>query len=253
MLDQGRELLQKAIGAGSIAVVTAAAGESSERVVLRLLATASNSDKAINASVEEGKSGLIDQLVQSRTSLLASIRISQWASLTFPTVLLSQQGRLFGRRVTLRTPARVEIEQRRRAPRERVPQEVRVQASFVLPAGGSRVPATVAADVWDLSPTGICLWCREADVPPKIKVGDPFDLTLTYNGRDLRLTGRFRHRQPMDNGGVRLGLQLDAAADASPAGQAVNDAIKSLLDVLAQVRTRRESEQFVSRTLGLAS
>ena len=252
MLDQNRELLQKAIQAGTMAVLTAAVGESSKRVVVRLLPASAASLKAVSASVEEGKSGLIDQLIKSSAPLCGEIRISQWASIAFQTVLLSQQGRFFGRRVTLQVPRQVTIEQRRRAPRERVPQEVRVQAQFCLPTGGARGPATVAADIWDLSATGICLWCRETDVPPNINVGDPFDLTLTYNGRDLRLTGRFRHRQPMENGGVRLGLQLDIAADASPAGQAANDAIKSLLDVLAQIRVRRESEKFVAQTLGLA-
>ena len=253
MYDQGRELLQKAIGAGTVAVLTAPVGDSTERVVVRFLATASHSAKAINASVEEGKSGLIDQLIQSAAPMLATIRVNQWSSLAFQTVLLSQQGRFLGRRVTLQMPRQVNIEQRRRAPRERVPKEISVQAQFSLPTGGASGPATVSADVWDLSATGICLWCREGDVPPKIKVGDRFDLSLTYNGRDLRLTGRFRHRQPMENGGVRLGLQLDEPADASPAGKAANDAIKSLLDTLTQIRVRRESEKFVTNTLGLAS
>jgi hypothetical protein len=253
MFDQGLELLKKAVRAGTMAVLTTGEPDSAERVVIRLLPASAPNAKAINGSVEEGRGGLIDQLIKSATPLSATIRISEWSVLAFQTIILSQQGRLFGRRVALQIPRHVMVEQRRRAPRERVPKEISVQAQFSLPTGGASGPATVAADVWDLSATGICLWCREADIPPKIKVGDPFDLTLTYSGREQRLTGRFRHRQPMENGGVRLGLHLDATADASPSGQAAAETVRALLDVLTQIRVRRESEKFVTQTLGLAS
>jgi hypothetical protein len=111
-------------------------------------------------------------------------------------------------------------------------------------------PPAIAADVWDVSETGICLWCRAADLPATCQTDEPIELTVSYNGKDHVLAARFRHRRPMENGGVRVGLHFAAQADASPAAC---EAIRAIIEVLSQLRIRRESEKFVTRTLGLAS
>jgi len=251
MLEPGRELLHKAIRAGSIAVVTMKAPASGERLILRLLPAGSSTDaRAITAAVEEGKGGLIDQLIESAAPVWVRIRICEWSALAFQTTIVSQQGRFLGRKVVLRQPQQVTVEQRRRAPRERVPQDVRVQARFSLQQRGG---AAISADMWDLSETGICLWCRAADLPPTLQTDEPIELTLAYGGKEQALSARFRYRTPMENGGVRLGLQFDAPTNASPAGAATSDAIRALIEVLSQLRIRRESEKFVTRALGLAS
>jgi hypothetical protein len=249
MLESGRELLQKAIRARSIAVLTTSAPDSGERLIVRLAATGGSADaRLITAGLEEGRGALIDQLIASATPLCARIKVGEWVAITFQTTLVSQQGRLFGRKVVLRHPKQVSVEQRRRAPRERVPQEVRIQARFVFQKRPGSGPIT--SDVWDVSETGICLWCRAADLPTTLQTDEPIDLTLGYNGKEHVLAARFRHRRPMENGGVRVGLHFSAQADTSPAP---SEAIRAIIEVLSQLRIRRESEKFVTRTLGLAS
>lgn len=250
MLEQGRELLHQAIRAGAIVVLTTGPQDSGERMVVRLLpAEPPPPGRAVVAEVEEGRTGLIESLVESATPVYGTIK-AQWVAIAFQTPIVSQQRRLLGRRVTLRMPQQVNVEQRRRAPRERVPQEVRVPARMAPKTRGATNPPEVPAEVWDLSATGICLWCQGDGLPKQIKPGDELAVTLLCNGREHHLIARFRHRQPTGNGGVRLGLEFDSATAAPevPAGQAV----RSLIDMLAELRVRRNSEQFVARTLGLA-
>lgn len=249
MLESGRELLQKAIRARSIAVLTTGASDSGERLIVRLAATGGASDaRVITAGVEEGRGAWMDQLIAAATPLCARIQVGEWVAITFQTTLVSQQGRLFGRKVVLRHPQQVSVEQRRRTPRERVPREVRVQAHFAFPKQRKTDPIT--ADVWDLSRTGVCLWCRAGDLPATLQTDEPVELALCYNGKEHGLAARFRHRWPMENGGARVGLEFNAPESASPATVEV---IQALIDVLAQLRIRQESEKLVTRTLGLAS
>jgi hypothetical protein len=248
MLESGRELLHKAIRVQSIAVLTTGAPAAGERVVLRLGAASGPAvARVITAGVEEGRGGLIDHLIESATPVCVRIKVGEWVAIKFQTTLVSQQGRLFGRKVVLRYPQQVTVEQRRRAPRERVPREVCVQARFAFE---KRSGSAITADVWDLSETGVCLWCRAADLPSKLQSDEPVELTLSHNGKEHLLAARFKHLRPTENGGVRVGLEFTAPANVSPAA---SDAIRALIEVLSQLRIRRESEKFVTRTLGLAS
>lgn len=254
MSEQGREMLNQAIRSGSLAVLAPAApAASGERLIVRLVPPGNGpAGRSITADVEEGRAGTIDAMIDSAAPLRGSIKLRDWAAIAFPTILLSQQRRLLGRRVTLQMPREVAIEQRRRAPRERVPQEIRVEARISIRTGGRAATSTVvAADVWDLSATGVCLWCRAADLPPRIEPGDALDITLACNGQEHRLTATFRHRHAMSNGGVRLGLEFDPSPGAPASSAPSPDALRPLIDVLAQLRIRKESEQFAARTLGL--
>ncbi|HEY2586414.1 MAG TPA: PilZ domain-containing protein [Tepidisphaeraceae bacterium] len=253
MSNNARELLHQSIRTGAVAVLTReAAGSSGERLIVRLIPPGDGpAGPKIAADVEEGRAGVIEELIRSKAALRAAIKINPWAGITFQSILLSQERRLLGRRVTLRMPREVSVEQRRRAPRERVPQDVRVLAQFSMrPGERAAAQAPVAADVWDLSATGVCLWCRASDLPPRLQPGDPLDITLAYNGQEHRLPARFRHRHPMPNGGVRLGIEFDPSA--APAGASTSDTLQPLIDVLAQLRIRKANEQFATRSLGLA-
>lgn len=251
MSNNARELLHQSIRAGAVAVLTrAAAPHSGDRLIVRLVSPGDGPEgPTIVADVEEGRAGLIDELIRSATPLRFAIRIKPWAGIAFQSVLLSQDRRLLGRRVKLRMPREVAVEQRRRAPREPVPREARVQARF-SPRSRRTITAAVAAELFDLSLTGVCLWCRAADLPPRLQPGDLLDVTLAYNGQEHHLTARFRHRHAIPNGGVRLGLEFDPTA--APSGAATPDALRPLIEVLAQLRIRKACEQFTTRTLGLA-
>jgi c-di-GMP-binding flagellar brake protein YcgR len=205
---------------------------------------------AIAASVEEGRAGEIESLVEAAATVRVTIKM-RWAAIAFSTVLLTQTRRLLARQVTMRMPRKVDVEQRRRAPRERVPQEVQVQARLLQ--GGTDVAAAqspVSADVWDLSSTGVCVCCRADQLPKNLKPGYLMSLTLLYNGSQHVLSARFRHHQTLPNGGIRLGLEFDPPPSET-ANVAAAGSLQALIDLLAQIRVQRTSEESIKRTLGL--
>lgn len=247
MLEHGPELLRQAIQAGAAAVVSHPG--SSERIVVRFLPLASTA-QAIAANVEEGRGGEIESLVEAATTVRVTIKM-RWAGIAFSTVLLTQTRRLLARQVTIRMPRQVDIDQRRRAPRERVPQDVQVQARLLH--GGAEVVAAqtpVPADVYDLSSTGVCICCRADQLPKNLKPGYLMSLTLTYNGSQHVLTTRFRHHQALPNGGICLGLEFDPPPSET-ANVAAAGSLQALIDLLAQLRVQRTSEASIKRTLGL--
>lgn len=205
---------------------------------------------AIAANVEEGRAGEIDSLIEAATTVRVTIKM-RWAAIAFSTVLLTQTRRLLARQVTIRMPRQVDVEQRRRAPRERVPQDVQVQARLLQ--GGTNVAAAqppVSADVWDLSSTGVCVCCRADQLPKNLKPGHLMSLTLLYNGSQHVLSARFRHHQALPNGGIRLGLEFDPPPSESPNAAAAGS-LQALIDLLAQLRVQRASEESIKRTLGM--
>jgi c-di-GMP-binding flagellar brake protein YcgR len=259
MSKQGLELLQHAIRSGSVAALAQISDTASEKWIVQILPIAVQHEgkRAITAELRKGKPGPIDSLVESAASVRVMTRV-KWAEVSFQTIVLAQQRRMLGRRVILQMPdpRRIEVEQRRRTAREPVPHTVRMQASIarcgdsaVAQARHAPTPGTqIAADVLDLSWTGIRVCCRADQLPGDIDRGEFMSVMLAYNGNQQLLTARFRNREPAANGGVRVGLEFDPPPSQS---LATAEPIRALIELLGELRLRRASEQFTAKTLGL--
>lgn len=253
MSHKGLELLRHAIRHRSAAALVTPSAGAGEKLILRLLPPAAgeaDDGQAIAAELKTGTWELIEALIESATPVRVMVRV-KWAEISFPTVIVSAQRRLLARRVSLLMPSapHIDVEQRRRTARERVPHAVRVQARLARGEPTDAAQPMLAADVLDLSWTGVRLCCRAADLPRGLAPGDPMSVLLAYKGAEQRLAARFRNREPAPNGGVRIGLEFDPPAQPNtPAGEP----IRALIDLLTDLRLRQAAEKLTERTLGLA-
>lgn len=185
-------------------------------------------DEGIWAELVRGELGLIDRLISSRHHIDVSFT-SGHSVVHFETLLLLRQRRfLRSERILMSWPAQVRVTERRRAERERVPNEVEVTGQLKTEQWQCEWPLPV----WDLSETGACLLWPAGKRPPSLEPGDAMELSLRIWGVDYQLSAYFRRSQVMPDGRVKLGIEFATDKVGVP------DALPNLIDDLKTRRIR---------------
>lgn len=232
-------VLSEAIERRQAAVIRTPGRRAGDQIQIAFLADGRPSgDPGFWAELVSGDVTVIDRLIAAQVHVETSFQ-SGGTRVYFETSLL-QRRRAFlrGERILLSWPGQLRVEERRRAERERVPEDLELSAVLVLP---EQRQALIPLYVWDLSATGGAFLYPPGKRPPKFETDQPLQIRLRFDGADHEVIARHRNSQTLSGGRVRIGVQFDfeRCPNASLATR-----LQRLVD---ELRTRR-----IRNTLGAA-
>jgi len=207
-------MLRSAIADARPLVLTTRTAAGPRELHVRLVRGAGG-DEGFWAELVRGDGKLIDRMIASEMVVRATLNAGP-VQAAFDTVLHQRRRSLLkADRVLLGWPSKVSVSERRKAPREPIPQEMPLTAAIrrdEAAGGGSSPPVPVA----DLSTTGACLLYSRGVQPPAFQPHDLLHLTFTAGGAQHRMTARYRHAQSTP-GGVRVGVEFDQSGCSAEA------------------------------------
>ena len=180
-------------------------GSDSERDGIRLRFMAGGRwawESGLWAETSSAEAGRIDRLIAAQSPVHVSFT-SGHQRLYFDTTIL-QRRRLFrrGERLLLAWPAALRVAERRRAGRLPVGEHTAIVARL---RGGEHLP-DVPLQIHDLDERGASFVLEPAHLPP---ADDALHVCMSFAGVDHWVVASVRHRQPLADGRLRLGVEFD--------------------------------------------
>ena len=187
------------------------------------------------ARMTGGSPKLLNWLLQSQSTIEVAFN-TETATVFFDSSLLKQKRQWFTRCLLLKRPEQLSIVERRKGNRELIPRDVEVHGRITPVQQTEGTVCEIAARVWDVSPTGAAFLCRADQPLPKMAVGEPLSITLTYNGSEHKMTACHRYTQRLSSSTVKLGVQssTDGAADPEAAAR-----YQQMLEEIQSLNIRR--------------
>ena len=166
-------------------------------------------DDGIWAELITGEPASVDRLINNQETVEVFFKCSD-IRVYFETTVMRRHKQMLRRdRILLGWPINIRIEEKRRGTRERLVEEVSVQARLMTPEGD------VALRVHDLSPTGVGLLWPDGVSAPTFKQGQHLQLSLIFYGQEHRIAVEHRTTRSLPGGAVRLGLRFTTDAQGS--------------------------------------
>jgi len=218
-MESSDKIVKRLIENSTVATLQIRTAKGVLSVEARLLKEGSrDGDRGVWLRLAGGESDFIDRLIESASPVLAQADDGPRRVTFVSSFLARKRSLLGGEQVLLGWPGEIKSQERRKAPRERITEDVEARASLIGQESTAVRSGVHPVQLCDLSTEGACVVCMARTVG-KIQSGDALHLQLHFGGREFRTATRVCRVQDLGKGLVRLGLRFDETADAQFRGQ----------------------------------
>jgi hypothetical protein len=249
MSDSNLQLLSNAIGQKAPAVIAVGQGVVRRELLVKFVTAVYDPEvTGYWAQVYEGDSELIDKLIEAAEPVMVGTQ-SGGAKIYFESVILGKRRQgLMQRQILLRLPEDASVMEQRSAPREWVPERMRLTAHLQVLGGDGRVTGNFAATLWDLGRDGASVVVGGERMLKKLKANAALKLQIERPDPQLHLTftAKHRHMDSISDQRIRLGIQFVHSGDLSKHDQ---EQFANLLDELRKEGIRDSMGSLTHPTL----